>query len=153
MFSEHIEIEPSAKMGQLIIVNLHHQHCAKSVRIVSYSGPYSVRMRENTDQNNSEYGHFSRNATHHRNFWKYWLYFFFAIKYFRKFIIYTLYYITYSFSIRYFVFSVRYNKMRKPFHFFQKVRIKIVCNSSEVVTNFMSRNQLPASSRDIFQIF
>ena len=22
--------------------------------------PYSVRMRENTDQNNSEYGHFSR---------------------------------------------------------------------------------------------
>ena len=54
----------------------------KSVRIWSYSGPYfsafglntqrhfvfrdtlispySVRMRENTDQNNSEYGHFSR---------------------------------------------------------------------------------------------
>ena len=25
-----------------------------------YSGPYSVRMRENTDQNNSEYGHFLR---------------------------------------------------------------------------------------------
>ena len=24
----------------------------KSVRIPSYSGPYSVRMRENTDQNN-----------------------------------------------------------------------------------------------------
>ena len=24
--------------------------------------PYSVRMRENTDQNNSEYGHFSRSA-------------------------------------------------------------------------------------------
>ena len=61
MFSEHMEIEPSAKMGQLIIANLHHQHCAKSVRIVGYSGPCSVRMRENTDQNNSEYGHFSRN--------------------------------------------------------------------------------------------
>ena len=30
----------------------------KSVRIRSYSGPYSVRMRENMDQNNSEYGHF-----------------------------------------------------------------------------------------------
>ena len=31
-------------------------HCAKSVRIRSYS----VRMRENADQNNSEYGHFLR---------------------------------------------------------------------------------------------
>ena len=30
-------------------------HCVKSVRIQSYSGPYSVRMRENTDQNNSKY--------------------------------------------------------------------------------------------------
>ena len=30
--------------------------CAKSVRIWSYSGPYSVRMREN--KNNTEYGHF-----------------------------------------------------------------------------------------------
>ena len=34
--------------------------CVKSVRIRSYSGPYSVKMRENTDQNNSKYGHFSR---------------------------------------------------------------------------------------------
>ena len=46
-------------------------YCVKSVRIWSYSGPYfpafglntergaecGVRMRENTDQNNSEYGH------------------------------------------------------------------------------------------------
>ena len=48
--------------------------CVKSVRIRSYSGPYfphsdwiqrvrsvypySVRMRKNADQNNSEYGHF-----------------------------------------------------------------------------------------------
>ena len=38
-------------------------HCVRSVRIWNYSGPYfsaispySVRMRENTDQNNSEYG-------------------------------------------------------------------------------------------------
>ena len=31
-------------------------HCVKSVRIRSYS----VRMQENTDQNNSEYGHFLR---------------------------------------------------------------------------------------------
>ena len=50
-------------------------HCVKSVRIRGYSAPYfpavelieihrispySVRMRENTDKNNSEYGHFSR---------------------------------------------------------------------------------------------
>ena len=34
--------------------------CAKSVRIRSYSGPYAVRMQENTDENNSEYGHFFR---------------------------------------------------------------------------------------------
>ena len=37
-------------------------NCEKSVRIRSYFGPYSVRMRENTDQNNSEYGHFLRGA-------------------------------------------------------------------------------------------
>ena len=46
-------------------------HCVKCVRIRSYSGPhfsafglnterYSVRMRENADQNNSEYGHFTQ---------------------------------------------------------------------------------------------
>ena len=34
-------------------------HCVKHVRIRGYSGPYSVRMRENTDQNNSEYGYIS----------------------------------------------------------------------------------------------
>ena len=32
----------------------------QNARIRSYSGPYSVQMRENTGQNNSEYGHFSR---------------------------------------------------------------------------------------------
>ena len=37
-------------------------HCVKSVRIWSYSVPYSVRMRENMNQNNSEYGHFSRSV-------------------------------------------------------------------------------------------
>ena len=36
------------------------KHCVKSARIWSYFGPYSVRMRENKDQNNSEYRHFSR---------------------------------------------------------------------------------------------
>ena len=38
---------------------LHH---VKSVRIRSYSGPYSVRMKKNTGQNNSDYGHFARNV-------------------------------------------------------------------------------------------
>ena len=33
--------------------------CSAFSRIQSIS-PYSVRMRENTDKNNSEYGHFSR---------------------------------------------------------------------------------------------
>ena len=53
-------------------------YCVKNVRIQSYSGPhfpvfglnteilrispYSVRKRENTDQNNSEYGHFLRSV-------------------------------------------------------------------------------------------
>ena len=50
-------------------------YCVKSARIRSFSGPYfpafglntgisqySVRMRENTDQKNSEYGHFSRSV-------------------------------------------------------------------------------------------
>ena len=54
-----------------------HQDCVKSLRIQSYSGPYfptlvlrispySVRMRENTDQKNSEYGLFSRSAESQR---------------------------------------------------------------------------------------
>ena len=38
------------------------QHCVKGVLIRSYSGPYLVQMRENTDQSNSEYEHFSRSA-------------------------------------------------------------------------------------------
>ena len=33
------------------------EHCVKSVRIWSFSGPYSVPW-ENTDQKNSKYGHF-----------------------------------------------------------------------------------------------
>ena len=38
---------------------LQEHHCVKRSRIRGYSGPYSVRMRENTDQNNSEYGYIS----------------------------------------------------------------------------------------------
>ena len=53
-----------------------YNHCVKSVRVRSYSGPhfpafvlnteryrvspYSVQMCEIADQNKSEYGHFSR---------------------------------------------------------------------------------------------
>ena len=43
--------------------------CVKSVRIRSYSGPYfpavglnTKRIQENTDQNNSKYGHFLRSG-------------------------------------------------------------------------------------------
>ena len=42
-----------------IIESRHHGvHCLKSVLTRSYSGPYSVRMREN----NSKYGHFLRSG-------------------------------------------------------------------------------------------
>ena len=34
----------------------------KSVRILSFSGPCLVQMRENTNQKNSEYGNFLRSA-------------------------------------------------------------------------------------------
>ena len=42
----------------------HHtsSQCVKIIRIWSYSGPYAVRMRENTEQNNSEYGHLLRSV-------------------------------------------------------------------------------------------
>ena len=36
----------------------------KNVCVWSFSGSNSVRMRENTDQKNSEYGHFSRSVTY-----------------------------------------------------------------------------------------
>ena len=60
-------------------------HCVKSVRIRSYSGsyfpafglrisPHSVQMRENTDQNNSEHGRFSRSVRKLESFrqWNNW---------------------------------------------------------------------------------
>ena len=34
----------------------------KSFHVWSFSAPYSVQMRENTDKKNSEYGHFSRSV-------------------------------------------------------------------------------------------
>ena len=54
-------------VGVYKIFNSSDIHCVKSVRIRSYSGQhflafsqYSVRMQENANQNNSEYGHFLR---------------------------------------------------------------------------------------------
>ena len=57
-------------------------HCAKSVCIRSFSGPYftalglnteislySVRMRKNEDQKISKYGHFSRSVSCLTEFW------------------------------------------------------------------------------------
>ena len=41
------------------------KHWVKSVYIRSFSGPYSVRKRENTDQKSSEYGHFSHSESYH----------------------------------------------------------------------------------------
>ena len=43
-----------------ILVCFTHNHCVKSVCIRSFSGPHSIRMRENTIQKNLEYRHFSR---------------------------------------------------------------------------------------------
>ena len=37
-------------------------HCVKRVHILCYSVLYSLRMRKNTDPNNSECGHFSRSG-------------------------------------------------------------------------------------------
>ena len=61
-------------------MNRFNYHYVKSVRIRSYCGlhfptfglnkericPYSVRMRENADQNNAEYKHFLRSVLLHR---------------------------------------------------------------------------------------
>ena len=54
-----------------VLSNLKYsQHCVKSVRFRSYSGPHfaafglnTVRMQENADQNNFDYGHFLRSAS------------------------------------------------------------------------------------------
>ena len=51
--------ETPLKVTDISPFNVSHS-LQKSARIRIYSGPYSVRMRENTDQNKSEYGHFSR---------------------------------------------------------------------------------------------
>ena len=49
------------------LIKFLHRHCVKSVRFWSFSGPYSIQMRENTDQKNSEYGYSSRSE-----FWSFY---------------------------------------------------------------------------------
>ena len=44
-----------------------NQPCNCPLRVRSYYGPYSVGMRENTDQKNSKYGHFLRSGRFHVN--------------------------------------------------------------------------------------
>ena len=43
-------------------MKMEYSHYVKSVRIRSYSGPYSVQMRDIAEQNKSKYGHFSRSV-------------------------------------------------------------------------------------------
>ena len=50
--------------GVILIRIFPHSDWIGEIRGIS---PYSVRMRENTDQNNSEYGHFLRSVIETRN--------------------------------------------------------------------------------------
>ena len=49
------------------------KHCVKSVHVQSYSGPYFPAFGLNTDQNNSEYGHFSRREKSKQKYHMEWL--------------------------------------------------------------------------------
>ena len=53
-----------SKNIKILLNGKRRSHCVKNVRIRIYSGPYSVRMQENTDRNKSEYGHFSRSVSY-----------------------------------------------------------------------------------------
>ena len=70
--------QKTCKSLKLVSIDTHLSfwHCVKSVRVRSYSGPCfpafrlnksifscSGQMRENADQNNFEYGHFSRSVS------------------------------------------------------------------------------------------
>ena len=63
----HEDVHFCSRSHKIRCIRRHRIHdvlCTKSVRIRSYSGPHSVQMRENEDQNNSEYEHFSRSGNH-----------------------------------------------------------------------------------------
>ena len=49
-------------MSRLECDKAEHVYCVKSVLIRSFSGPYFPAFGLNTDQKNSEYGHFSRSG-------------------------------------------------------------------------------------------
>ena len=53
----------NCKIAKVIRILSLRLHCEKSVRIRRFSGPYLVRMQENTDQKNSKYGHFLHSVT------------------------------------------------------------------------------------------
>ena len=57
----------NGKYDDTIYVITTDVHWVKSIRIWNYSGTYSVQMRQNMDQNNSEYGYFSRNGCYITN--------------------------------------------------------------------------------------
>ena len=62
VWSSSITFHQVLKGPMALIINSYltkNKHCVKSVRIRSFYGLYSVRMRENTDQENSKYKHFS----------------------------------------------------------------------------------------------
>ena len=48
------------KLFKALHEKMQKPHCLKSVRTWDYFGSYSVWEWENTDQHNSEYGHFLR---------------------------------------------------------------------------------------------
>ena len=50
-------------LEDIFLLTLQNQGCNKE------GFPYSVQMRENADQNNSEYGYFSRSANHRKKQW------------------------------------------------------------------------------------
>ena len=53
----------NCKIAKVIRILSLRLHCEKSVRIRRFSGPYLLRMQENTDQKNSKYGHFLHSVT------------------------------------------------------------------------------------------
>ena len=61
--THYLQISRSKNIGFSCIIKLRIVcHCVKTVRNRSFSGPHSVGMRENTDQRNSEHGHFLRSG-------------------------------------------------------------------------------------------
>ena len=58
MWKESYDVKRIKKTGKLKQQYGCNEHCVRSVRIRSSSGPYFPAFGLNTDQNNYEYGHF-----------------------------------------------------------------------------------------------